>query len=613
MKKSIVAFAVAGTIIASMFGTKSFVVDAHNSASNNVSTSTYSQQKGFWVMDDKGWRYDTGYGYYKNDKKLIEDKYYYFDSDGYMKTGWIYDSSWCVWLYAGDNGELYTNCWANIGGKSYYFDDDGHMLVNHVTPDGYYVDPSGVWDNTPGWKYYEIDIWNHIYLYCYVGQDGKAYTDGWKIIDGVYYYFDESGWCGCGGTTPDGYYVNKSGAWDNTPGWKIGYGYQLTDCYYYVGIDGKAYTDGWYKIDGQQYYFDEFGDMCSASVTPDGYYVNESGAWDNTTGWKYVYNMSYGRNVYFYVKPNGQAAYNEWCLVGNDYYYFEDGIMLDACVIDDKYYVDSSGRWISEKGWHYVSMWNHSYEYIYVKDSGVLCCREWATIDGQQYYFDRYCTMASERFVDGYYVDASGKYLAPGWNKINGYWKYYERVIVNDEYGSCAEGYWYYGGDYDIGGNEYVFDEQGNMLTGWLDMYGRWKYYDESGALVRNSWKKIGGTWYCFDEWGFMYADEITPDGYYVDANGAWNGKDSANDQNYYDSTTNNNVETYSEDTKGVDELNSEDVVEETVEEVSDDISSDKVVETLPEELLSEEPLQGESLTEETVVVQESAVEEVVE
>ena len=51
--------------------------------------------------------------------------------------------------------------------------------------------------------------------------------------------------------------------------------------------------------------------MCSASVTPDGYYVNELGAWDNTTGWKYVYNMSYGRNVYFYVKPNGQAAYNE--------------------------------------------------------------------------------------------------------------------------------------------------------------------------------------------------------------------------------------------------------------------------------------------------------------
>ena len=39
---------------------------------------------------------------------------------------------------------------------------------------------------------------------------------------------------------------------------------------------------------------------------------------------------------------------------------------------------------------------------------------------------------------------------------------------------------------------------------------------------THNEWEIINGIWYYFDENGYMLADTTTPDGYYVDVNGAW-------------------------------------------------------------------------------------------
>jgi hypothetical protein len=52
----------------------------------------------------------------------------------------------------------------------------------------------------------------------------------------------------------------------------------------YIGADGNSQPEGWFTDDdGSQYYFDENGYILMDAVTPDGYYVNESGAyvsWD---------------------------------------------------------------------------------------------------------------------------------------------------------------------------------------------------------------------------------------------------------------------------------------------------------------------------------------------
>lgn len=42
---------------------------------------------------------------------------------------------------------------------------------------------------------------------------------------------------------------------------------------------------------------------------------------------------------------------------------------------------------------------------------------------------------------------------------------------------------------------------------------------DGSGAML-TGWQFINGAWYYLDSSGAMYADQTTPDGYYVDGSG---------------------------------------------------------------------------------------------
>ena len=89
----------------------------------------------------------------------------------------------------------------------------------------------------------------------------------------------------------------------------------------------------------------------------------------------------------------------------------------------------------------------------------------------------------------------------------------------------------------------------GTMLTGWHydDQDGRWYYLSPETGEMLLGWQQIDGVWYYFnptapettwvyDEatggwtwngsasrpYGSMYVNEMTPDGYYVDENGAW-------------------------------------------------------------------------------------------
>ena len=70
----------------------------------------------------------------------IDDKYYNFGEDGYLKSGWV---SWRGQkFYNNKNGTVVTG-WKKIGGKRYYFNDYGMMLIN-TTVDGYNIDNDGV-------------------------------------------------------------------------------------------------------------------------------------------------------------------------------------------------------------------------------------------------------------------------------------------------------------------------------------------------------------------------------------------------------------------------------------------------------------------------------------
>ena len=74
-----------------------------------------------------------------------------------------------------------------------------------------------------------------------------------------------------------------------------------------------------------------------------------------------------------------------------------------------------------------------------------------------------------------------------------------------------------------VDGQEYWFDADGTMATGWRQgADGVWYYFRDSGAMAKDYWAKNGEIWYYLGSNGAMLKNTYTPDGYYVDATGAW-------------------------------------------------------------------------------------------
>ena len=83
-----------------------------------------------------------------------------------------------------------------------------------------------------------------------------------------------------------------------------------------------------------------------------------------------------------------------------------------------------------------------------------------------------------------------------------------------------------------VNGNWWAFDESGYIKTGWMrdEDYGGWFYLDPEHGM-QTGWVLIDGKWHYFQPTsdgrkGILYVGRLTPDGYYVDENGVWDGKD---------------------------------------------------------------------------------------
>lgn len=103
------------------------------------------------------------------------------------------------------------------------------------------------------------------------------------------------------------------------------------------------------------------------------------------------------------------------------------------------------------------------------------------------------------------------------------------------EWQQDATGWWYKyaNGTYpkatwdNIDGAWYAFNEAGYMRTGWISSGDKWNYLNPASGEMLLGWQNIGGKYYYFNTGsshpqGAMYANEKTPDGYSVNANGEW-------------------------------------------------------------------------------------------
>ena len=224
----------------------------------------------------------------------------------------------------------------------------------------------------------------------------------------------------------------------------------------------------WKKIHGKWYYFDKDGIMLSDTIY-DGYILTSSGAMVDS-GWGKI------KDKWYYAKPSGKIAKQEWKQIGGVWYYFDkDGIMLSNTIFDDYIFTNSGAMaestWVKQDG-----------KWYYALSSGKLSKNKWDKIDGTWYYFNKDATMASNQWQGSYYLKASGAMAEKEW-------------IFDKNYNS-----WFYlksGGTYAarewIG--SYYLKSGGYMAKSeWIDdsYYNARYYVDENGVYVTGT-RKIDG------------------------------------------------------------------------------------------------------------------------
>lgn len=391
-----------------------------------------------------GWVKESGKWYfYKDGVKATgwqewDGKRYYLNSDGTMKANeWMIDADGSIYYFRSWGG-AYKNCNAVINGRSYTFGADSKMQGSQwiVKGGNWYLTKDGKiatgWQEWQGSKYYlnsdgtmrsnewRLDDSGKIRYLC---SWGGAYKNRSAKINGRSYTFNSNA------DVTNTQWISLDGTWKLAKDGRIATGWQTWDKnLYYLNSDGsmkanEAFTDG-----GKLYFFRSWG----------GAYKN---CWYTSGGKKY------------YLHDNSAAYQNEWLKADGKWYYFQSDSAMATDTWIDNYYVDASGVWIpskekptdkwitsgnrkwyrhadgsytkndwelingkyyrfDEEGWM-VTGWKkiNGIWYYMDKITGERYGEGWHWINGNCYYMNANGEMAADTWIDGYYVDASGKWI----------------------------------------------------------------------------------------------------------------------------------------------------------------------------------------------------------
>ena len=284
------------------------------------------------------------------------------------------------------------------------------LIIRHISEDGTVEVLNAVYDtesktisfNTSGFSFFEIT-------------HEVVPVTGWQKIDGIWYFYDDSGSMATGWklVTGNWYYFTQNGVMQT--GWQ-----KINNIWYYLAPSGAMQT-GWQKVGNVWYYLNPSGAMQVGWLQIGGiwYYFAESGAMQ--TGWQKI------NNIWYYFNPSGSMQVG-WLQIGGIWYYFA-----------------ASGA--MQTGW--LKLGNIWY---YFNPSGSMQVG-WLQIGGIWYYFTASGAMQTGWLKLGniwYYFNPSGS-MQVGWLQIGVIWYYFTasgamvtgtQIINGKMYNFSSSGAW---------------------------------------------------------------------------------------------------------------------------------------------------------------------------
>jgi glucan-binding YG repeat protein len=185
-----------------------------------------------------------------------------------------------------------------------------------------------------------------------------------------------------------------------------------------LDFDGTA-EQGWVKVNGKWYFYDENGMMATSWVNYKGqwYFLNDSGAME--TGWV----KDAGK---WYFLDNSGAMKTGWLKDGSKWYLLSSSGAMETGWVKDAgkwYYLDNSGAmqtgWVKDGGkWYFLNSngsmktgWLSEGSTWYYLNSGGSMQVGWKVVGNEWYYFYSSGKMAANTTVDGYKLGKDGAWI----------------------------------------------------------------------------------------------------------------------------------------------------------------------------------------------------------